>query len=297
MHADQESIVSLRAQLATANAALESSYRELRHMMDLNASCWSQVQSILPVPALDDERSLLKRTVDEIESLRSDRAKANAAVERMCARVERGEHSEDCPFCMAKKQTPGIPNPMCHLCELESSRESHQSVAPSERAVKAEAEVARLNDVITGLFPETAALHEILRRAGCVSVSQADYDELQRLRVSSPPSSGASEAVRKSLRNIACEALGLAAHAHICGPKIDDEDIGEIADFLEEHLRSFGLGVSEDTARLDWLAVKFAAIWQWTALCRDAKAGQPLRAAIDAARGNGDSKLGLDGSA
>jgi hypothetical protein len=46
----------------------------------------------------------------------------------------------------------------------------------------AQAERDRLNGIINGMFPETAALHEILRQAGCVSVRQADYDELQSLR-------------------------------------------------------------------------------------------------------------------
>ncbi len=44
----------------------------------------------------------------------------------------------------------------------------------------------RLNDIITGVFPETAALHEILHRAGCVSVSKSDYDELQQFRAFRP---------------------------------------------------------------------------------------------------------------
>ncbi len=43
---------------------------------------------------------------------------------RMCARVFTGEYSEDCPFCLAKPSTPGVPNPMCHLCDMESERDA-----------------------------------------------------------------------------------------------------------------------------------------------------------------------------
>jgi hypothetical protein len=39
--------------------------------------------------------------------------------------------------------------------------------------------VDRLNEIITGVFPETGALHEILARAGCVSVNKQQYDALR----------------------------------------------------------------------------------------------------------------------
>lgn len=63
---------------------------------------------------------------------------ARTAIAKMCARVERGEFSEDCPFCLAKSQTPGVPNPMCHLCDLESERATlHHELAAAEALLEA----------------------------------------------------------------------------------------------------------------------------------------------------------------
>ena len=41
------------------------------------------------------------------------------------------------------------------------------------------AEIERLNGIISGMFPETAALHELLDRAGCVSMRKDDVAALR----------------------------------------------------------------------------------------------------------------------
>jgi hypothetical protein len=53
-----------------------------------------------------------------------------------------------------------------------------QLARADERVRWLEAERDQLNDIITGLCPETGAMHEILARAGCVSVNKQQYDAL-----------------------------------------------------------------------------------------------------------------------
>lgn len=81
---------------------------------------------------------------------------------RMCARVLTGDYSEDCPFCLVKPQTPGVPNPMCHLCEVEADLSSaraerdaavkraednaHQSMANAQSSDNWRAEAAELRE-------------------------------------------------------------------------------------------------------------------------------------------------------
>ena len=52
-------------------------------------------------------------------------------------------------------------------------------VAAYTELAAAHAEIARLQAIITGPFAETAALHETLRQAGCVSVNAKQYDTLR----------------------------------------------------------------------------------------------------------------------
>ncbi len=68
------------------------------------------------------------RAVDREMKLRAENA-------RMCNRVHHGEHTENCPFCATKPNGPGVPNPMCHLCDLESERDTLR--AECERLKKA----------------------------------------------------------------------------------------------------------------------------------------------------------------
>lgn len=60
----------------------------------------------------------------ELNAAKARAEKAEALSSRYARRVHSGENLENCPFCQNKRQTPGVPNPMCHLCDLESIIES-----------------------------------------------------------------------------------------------------------------------------------------------------------------------------
>lgn len=84
----------------------------------------------------------------------------------MKRRVHDPDYSDDCPFCKTKPQTPGIANPMCHLCELESERDAL-------RARVAELE-AKQNATLTLSSVERAVESESKGHSDDVHVSTRD---------------------------------------------------------------------------------------------------------------------------
>ena len=58
-----------------------------------------------------------------IQKLERDLNNAEREVAAMSLRVHAGENSDNCPFCNSKHQSPGVPIPMCHLCEVEADRD------------------------------------------------------------------------------------------------------------------------------------------------------------------------------
>lgn len=125
----QESVRDTLALLAQQAATIAHQKSEL-------IACNSKLDSISKVRS--EELTANKTTIAELETRLAAAMQENARAyesysgmnhsyqqvcderSRMCARVERGEFSEDCPFCLAKHQAPGVPNPMCHLCKIES---------------------------------------------------------------------------------------------------------------------------------------------------------------------------------
>jgi hypothetical protein len=97
----------------------------------------------------------------------------------------------------------------------------------------AEKERDRLNGIIHGIFPGTAALHEILRQAGCVSVRQADYDELQALRARLTPSVSQSAEMEKVAAGAA--EIGKGFTDSITGARSDNFPDSAIAAILSRH--------------------------------------------------------------
>jgi len=77
-------------------------------------------------------------------------------IARMSNRVHLGEHSEDCPFCLSKPSSSGVPNPMCHLCEMESERDALRA-----EATRLAAEVERLNNDHVAINAERAETRDI----------------------------------------------------------------------------------------------------------------------------------------
>jgi len=198
--------------------------------------------------------------------------------------------SEDCPFCLSKPQTPGIPNPQCHLCELEAERATLR--ATLERTTIAAAQVADRN---VELRAECERLTELWTKHALDGLSQckrADAAEAvaKRERITLVAVNQRASDLAKSLDE---------AEAELASAKSELDAIkrghGELGRYERLRLKNAELiaELAKERARLDWLSTQGFEhrhhetgdhlAYEWTISSANELKDVSLREVIDAA--------------